>query len=240
MKKRLLTISAILLLGSQVHAQKRFNANLHIAPSAGTFKTGTYDDFSSWGSIALDDPNGFAGTGIGIGLDYRYVIQEKGLSLVFGIDAYRTPVKRVIRKNFTSYDSFEDGTSTIKFSSYFNFAPKLGLQYGGMVSETIELYGQAHILYDILKISRSDYQYGEGQNAGSKVYTYNSSGAFGIGFTVGMAFNDHSTVSLGYKNLGKHLINRTFYGTSGSSEESYEAEDQKNISMINLSVGLLF
>lgn len=242
MKKKSLVISAMLLLGTSCYAQKRFNVNAHLAPSAGAFKTGSYDDFSTWGSVTLGDPNGFAGTGIGLGLDYRHAIQDKGLSLVFGIDAYRTPVKRIIRKSFKSDESFETGESTIKFSSYYNIAPKLGLQYGLMVNENIELYTQVTIAYDILKISGSEYRYNiiEGWTPTTKTYDFNLSGAFGFGFRVGMAFNDSYTVSLAYKNLGKHLIQRTFYGSSVSGEESYDGEDQKNISMLNLSVGLLF
>ena len=198
---------------------------------------GLYDDFSVWGSVTLDDPSGFAGLGAGIGLDYISPIKDKGFHFLLGMDAYRNPVKRITRQKFIS-DLDDD--ETIKFSSYYNFAPKVGFHYQTEVTDNMQLFGQAFALYDVLKITDSDFQYNLDFFARQRKFDFNLSGAFGFGFRIGTKINDKYSISLGYQNLGKHLISRTFTKVDYTDIEIQTGEDQKNISVLNLSVGFIF
>ncbi len=238
MKTKTVVLGLILMAGTTVSAQSKVECNFHIAPPMWDFKQGTYDDFSSKGSVSVGDPKGFAGTGLGLGFEYHKPLGTKGLNLKIGIDAYYHRVKRIVRQSFIADISVFGGES-IRFSQYYNIPISMGIHFQRDVKEDIALYGQFSGLYNLLKISKSVYMENTGSNLKTWENSYGLSQSFGYGYSVGMIVDDKYVLGIGYTNLGSHLINRTYSYKGATDSKTYVTQNQKNIPILNLNVGII-
>ena len=239
MKTKTVVLALILMAGTSVKAQSHVECNLHIAPPMWDFKQGTYDDFNSKGSLSSGDPKGFAGTGIGLGLEYHKPIGEKGLQLKVGIDAYRHGVKKILRQSFIA-DISTFGDKSIRFSHYYNIPISIGFRFQRNVKEDIAFYAQFSGLYNLLKISKSVYTASFGSTSESRENSYVLSQSFGYSYRIGVVVNEKYSLGIGYKNLGAHLIDRRYSYKSQTESKSYIAQNQKNISILNINFGIIF
>ena len=246
MKKTSCLLTMLLLLGAHGYSQGKFSLHLDIAPTLSDFKQGTLNDLGSNASISFGDPKGFAGTGIGIGIEYLHPIKDKGIHLFLGLDAYRNGMRSIIKRSFNAQLGEKE---TIRFSNYYNIPITLGLHYEKSVTENLALYGQLGVLYDFLKITRLEHSHESGVVLKTTDQRYELSQAFGFAFEAGMVFNQKYSVSIGYKKLGSHIINNTrdqkYYYEGEIQEENsfhgfYTGNDQKNIMILNLSLGVRF
>ena len=250
MKKKVVSVVALLILATSSYAQSSFSMHFDVAPAMGAFKLGEYEDnFEVGGSLSKDDPNGFAGTGIGIGLEGHIPIGDKGVNIILGLDCYRHSIKSSIRN---SYLADLDANKTINFSEYYNLPVSAGIHYEYQIGEKVSMFGQFTGAFNFLKISKSklDITSNGGSFApGEKVITrtYGISPHFGYGFKVGFLLSQRYILGIGFKNFGAHSINAEHTESfdsavpeSSSYSNTNNYVDVKSVLMLTISLGIQF
>lgn len=241
MKTTLLIACLLGLLSFNGYAQGDFSAHVHIAPPSTIFGGGDLDGF--YGVIDYDDPYGYAGLGIGLGLEYRYPLGDKGLSGLVSCDIFRNGIKRTYKEEYkkeleddAEYFSFD---YKIKFSAYYNIPILVGINYDFTVLD-LPLFVQGGPLLDILKVSnmRRTYTYSNNEPY-VDLDTYAPSVAFGYGVRVGMTLAEKYILGIGYKSLGTHSFSNTSYDSWGEDYQSSSTDTEvKKVGLINFSFGI--
>lgn len=246
MKKTLILCVLLSIFGEYALSQGIFSTKLEFTSSTSDFKAGTLGSFGASGSLSPGDPKGYAGAGIGIGLEYLKPIKVKGLYIQFGLNFYRNSIRSIIRRTFKA--NLDDG-ETVVFSAYYNIPVAVGAHYETAVTEDISMYAQLSGIYDFLKISKHSHTDDWGAEVWNREQRFRMSGALGFGVELGVILKEKYTIGLGYTKLGSHLISSTiddelYYEgelQSGSwYTDTYTEVDQKNIMLLKLSLGLRF
>lgn len=244
MKKKVVSVFALLILATSSYAQSSFSMHFDVAPAMGAFKLGEYDDFGGEGSLSTNDPNGFAGTGAGLGFEVQIPIGDKGLNAILGVDCYRHAVKSSIRK---LEDSDLQEYQSVNYSEYYNIPILAGLHYEYDVSENFAVFGQVTGGLNLLKVSKSEFVTTQSYADESIIRKYDLARSFGFGIKVGFLFNQRFILGVGFKSLGAHTIDvtRTKEFNPKVPELNAYTEtatyiDVKNVSMLNLSFGIRF
>lgn len=226
MKKKALILSLLLLTVVNVQAQNRFMIKAHIAPPLSNFKTGFLETFN--GSIDYVELMGSAGVGLGIGIHYDKELPNN-FHLVVGLDALRNPIAKVYRQ---SYTSSLDSDAIVKYSSYYNIPLSLGLRYEREVKENLALFVGAGINANLLKVSNHEI------SSGSFHFEehYKPALNFGLSIEGGVVLNDRYQFSLGYKGLGKYVLQQTNIYTDNYTQTSLVI---KNISLLHITFGII-
>ncbi len=235
MKTTIITMIIFWSFSLKAQIQKQFSAHAHIAPSTGAFAGGVGGDF--YGSIDYADPYGFAGTGLGIGIEYHHPFGTKGLHGLIISDFIRTPIKRAFRQQHKiTLDSYE----SIRFSSYYNIPITIGLHFEKEVKEDLAWYIQGGGILDVLKISSSKET--DTFSSATAIYQerFGLSTSFGFGLASGIVIKDTYIVGLGYKSLGIHNIGKTNIYTYDGDVNTSTVSVQKKLGMLNLTVGIQF
>lgn len=234
MKKNIVLACLLGMLSFKGYTQGSFSSHLHIAPPSTIFGGGIGANF--YGDIDYADPFGFAGVGIGVGLEYHHPFGKKNLSLLVSADIIRNPIKRAFRQQYKlSFESNE----TFKFSTYYNAPIMVGLHYDFEIKD-FPLFIQGGPILDLLKVtdSKRTYVYSSG-NSSTDVEKHALSFSIGYGIGVGVILNDKYILGLGYKRLGIHTIkNTSIYTFSDGDVNSYIGSTIKKIGVINITAGI--
>lgn len=225
------------MLSFNGQAQGNFSAHVHIAPPSTIFGGGDIDGFN--GVIDYGDPFGYAGLGLGIGLEYHHPFGENGISGLVSIDLFRNGIKRSFKQQYKlELQEFSDNYKT-KFSAYYNVPILLGVHYDFAIKE-IPLFIQGGPLLDILKVSdtKQTYTYSSG-GADVDLDKYAPSVSFGYGVGAGICINDKYILGIGYKALGVHSFRNTSYNDWGEDSVSSNIDTEvKKIGLINFTFGI--
>lgn len=247
MKRKLVTVATLLMLATTSSAQSKFSMHFDLAPASGEFKVGEFDDFSSTGSVSVDELNGFAGIGFGIGFEAHVPIGTKGINALFGIDGYRHTIKSGLRTLTTSN---LDENERINYSEYYNIPLSAGLHYEYSLGEQASIFGQVTGILNFFKISKGEYiELEKTSMPWEETITtrYDMARSIGLGFKAGAVFKQKYILSIGLKKLGSHTIgvSRTedFKPTVpelSAYTETSNYTDVKSVSMLNISFGIQF
>ena len=236
MKTNILFACLFGVLSFKGYSQGNFSAHLQIAAPSLVFGAGAGVDFQ--GDIAFGDPLGFAGVGIGVGLEYHHPVGNKNLSILASIDVIRNPIKRAFRQQ---YKLSLDQNETVKFSKYYNAPIMLGVHYDFEI-KNFPLFIQGGPVLDLLKVSGAERtSVSSSGNSSIDQEKYGLSFSIGYGIGTGIVFKDKYIIGFGYKRLGVHTVkNTSIYTSSNGDVNSYIGSTVKKIGVFNITAGIQF
>lgn len=236
--KTTLSIACLLcMLSFNGYTQGNFRAHLHIAAPSTIFGGGDLDGF--YGVIDYDDPFGYAGLGLGIGLEYQHPFGDKGLSGLVSLDLFRNGIQRTYKEQYKKDIQEFPGTHKTKFSAYYNIPILVGVNYD-LTIKNLPFFIQGGPLLDFMKVSKTKKTttYSSGDESVG-LNTYAPSISFGFGIRAGVTLNDKYILGLGYTSLGVHSFSSTYYNNWGEENvPSFTNTEVKKIGLIKFSFGI--
>lgn len=205
MKTKHLLFSVLVLTSTNISAQNRFQFNVHVAPAVGDFGAGkAVGGYNYNGSINAGVPNSFAGTGLGVGVEYHLPIGAKGFHIFGALDAYWNRIKGSVRKE---HELDNGDYLSIDHPDFFNLPLQLGPHYEYAFNDNIGMFVQLGLAGDLLLISKAGWTEPI-NNIYSWTYERHFSPSFSLGFTTsaGVVIKKKYVVGIGYKSLGNHVF----------------------------------
>ena len=189
-----LSILLLLFATSETFSQNNFGIHIGIANPVSDF--------------ASEDPNNdmAAGAAIGfnIGLKYTYQLSDNGLGLFAGLDFTYNSLTRDTKNDIEeAFESIGLLGADYTFYKYFNIPISAGLNYTYEANEKVNLFGNAGITFNLLKLSDFVVE-GSGLKITSK---YDLANAFGFKVGGGIIINKNVSIAIDYLGLGRHNIN---------------------------------
>ena len=220
-RSRLTYLSLALLFVTASSSFSQSSLSISIGPS---FPTGNFAIADPW-----DPDAGFAGTGMGMGIQYLYRFTGSAAGIFAGADALINMTGSEAR---SKWEDFYPG-SELKLPMAINIPVSAGLDYILKSDEKFSLYGRAGLVasffkYTSLVVNETGYE--------DYMEEYDFSAALGFVVGAGIAGNKLK-IGVDYMGLGEHNITGVWKegSTSGNLEEG-----KKKIGLISLSFGYIF
>lgn len=204
------------VFNSKMVAQGTFK--FHVGPSFATSDFGD-DDVS-------DDDAGGAGIGINAGLDYLYPLTETGLSLFGGLDVSFNGLKGEYKEDIED----QVGNVDVTFFNYINVPISGGLYYEFKPGGNIDLFGNAGLAYNFLKVTNFKLEDGNSEVE----FNYGLTNNLGFRLGAGLILNEKTTFAVQVYNLGEHDLDIEREAT-GQQEQNIDGE--QNVSFVTLTIG---
>lgn len=183
--------------------------------------------------FADDDPQdetaGLAGIGMGVGVQYVYPLNEKGLGLIAGADFIVNLTSRDARSKWEDINP----DAVYKFPKALNIPVSAGIIYIFDPDQKISLYGKAALAASFLKytgftVEESDY----------KDYSESYDISTALGFVVGFGITGNRiNIGFNYMKLGDHKFGGTW--DEGTNDGNLD-KITKNIDLITITAGWNF
>ena len=229
MKKKYIFVAVMLLFGTVSSFAQEANEKGSFSMHAGLSLP--MDDF---GDDDIDDEDsGLAGTGINIGIEYVYKLNENSLGLFVGLDLFRNGI------NGDSKDDLEDELENligsqvdIEFPVYYNIPISAGLVYNYKVDEKIALFAKGGLVFNSLITTDMSLKL-----SGEEIVVENDlATSFGFKFGTGVTFSENWSIEIDYLGLGEHDID----SESKCCGETENSSSDLKVGIVSVTLGYKF
>lgn len=229
MKKYLLIFAILFASGVlTLNAQTKSELQIGLAMPQGDFADDDEDD-------AIYDGSGVAGTGFYLGYKLLSPLKTDGLYWTFNAGIMYNDLQSDFKDDI---DDEMDDADDYSLPKYLNVPILVGLQYEKSISDGVNLYGEAGLGLNILKLtnlsySEDGYEYSE---------TFKPSVKLGYKIGAGIVLQDKYTISLNYLGLGSHKVKyeceEDDYGDREHDDDKFEKA--LSVSSLNITFGIRF
>jgi hypothetical protein len=205
-------------------------------------------DFADDKKDAIYHGDGAAGTGFYLGYKLLSPLSTDGLYWTFNAGIMYNDLQSDYKDD---WEDEMDDADDYSLPKYFNVPILAGLQYEKTISDGLNLFGEAGVGLNILKITNLSYEidYYEYYYEYYKEYlrTFKPSVKLGFKIGAGIVLQEKYTISLNYLGLGSHKVKyetETEYYRESESV-SVRSDDDKfdkalSVSSLNITFGIRF
>lgn len=216
-----------------LNAQTKSELQIGLAVPQGNFAD---DDWYE----AIYDGDGVAGTGFYLGYKLLSPLSTDGLYWTFNAGIMYND----LQSDFKDYLVEEEVYYADDYSlpKYFNVPILAGLQYEKTISDGLNLFGEAGVGLNILKITNLSSE----EDNYEELTTFKPSVGLGFKIGAGIVLQEKYTISLNYLGLGSHKVKYEYeseYESEYYSEsESYDDKFERalSVSSLNITFGIRF
>lgn len=225
-----LSLISLPMIGQSEQANSNYRFSLRFGPS---FPLGDFAD-----DDPEDEDSGFAGTGISLGGEFLYPVNEKNLSLYGGLDVIYNGLQ-IDRKDFLE-DQAGDNKDINSFSNYLNVPVSGGLHYQHNANERVSLFTKVGLVASFLKVFDSE----EEQNNIKVTQEYELSNSFGFNLAGGLILNKKTILSISYFGLGEYDVDGLELGSFSDRENQEPSRKRidldRRVRMVTFTIGVQF
>lgn len=212
-----------------LNAQTKSELQIGLAVPQGNFADDDYYE-------AISGGDGVAGTGFYLGYKLLSPLSTDGLYWTFNAGIMYND----LQSDFKDYLEDEEMYYADDYSlpKYFNVPILAGLQYEKTISDGLNLFGEAGVGLNILKITNLS---GEEDNY-EELTTFKPSVGLGFKIGAGIVLQEKYTISLNYLGLGSHKVKYEYESEYYSESESYDDKFERalSVSSLNITFGIRF
>jgi hypothetical protein len=206
-------------------------------------------DFADDKKDAIYHGDGVAGTGFYLGYKLLSPLSTDGLYWTFNAGIMYNDLQSDYKDDWED-EMDDDDADDYSLPKYFNVPILAGLQYEKTISDGLNLFGEAGVGLNILKITNLSYEtnyyeyYYEYYN--EYLRTFKPSVKLGFKIGAGIVLQEKYTISLNYLGLGSHKVKyeteTEYYRESESVSESDDDKFDKalSVSSLNITFGIRF
>jgi Outer membrane protein beta-barrel domain len=228
MKKFLFFAILISISVFSLNAQTKSEFQVGLALPQGDFADDDEED-------AIFDGSGVAGTGFYLGYKLLSPLKSEGLYWTFNIGIMYNDLQSDFKDDF---DDIFDNADDYSLPKYLNVPILAGLQYEKAVSDGLNLFGEAGLGPNILKVTNFSLE----EDDYEELTTFKPSVALGFKIGGGIVLQEKYTISLNYLGLGSHKVKYEsefeFGGISESDDDKFEKD--LPVSSLNIIFGVRF
>ena len=211
-----------------LNAQTKSELQIGLAVPQGDFADDDEDD-------AIFDGDGVAGTGFYLGYKLLSPLSTDGLYWTFNAGIMYNDLQSDFKDDL---EDAVDDADDYSLPKYLNIPILAGLQYEKTISDGLNLFGEAGVGLNILKITNRSYE----EDVYEELMTFKPS--VGLGFKIGggIVLQEKYTISLNYLGLGSHKVKYEYeYVYDGESESDDDKFDKAlSVSSLNITFGIRF
>ena len=211
-----------------LNAQTKSELQIGLAMPQGDFADDDEDDAISGGS-------GVAGTGFYLGYKLLSPLSTDGLYWTFNAGIMYNDLQSDFKDDLE--DEMDDADD-YSLPKYFNVPILAGLQYEKTISDGLNLFGEAGVGLNILKITNQSYE----EDDYEELTTFKPSVGLGFKIGAGIVLQEKYTISLNYLGLGSHKVKYEseyeYYGVSESDDVKFDKA--LSVSSLNITFGIRF
>lgn len=187
-------IFLLLFATSETFAQNSFGIHIGVANPLSDFASEDFDNEMAAG----------AAIGINIGLKYTSQLSENGIGLFVGLDFVHNGLTKDVKNDIEEvFESIGLLGADYTYFKFYNIPISAGLNYTYEANEKVDLFGNAGLAINFLKISDFVVE-GGGLKITSK---YDLATAIGFKVGGGIVINKNVSIAIDYLGLGRHDIN---------------------------------
>lgn len=210
-------------------------------------------DFADDKKDAIYHGDGVAGTGFYLGYKLLSPLSTDGLYWTFNAGIMYNDLQSDYKDDWEDEMDYADDYSLPK---YFNVPILAGLQYEKTISDGLNLFGEAGVGLNILKITNQSYEEDDyAYEVGYYVYevgyyeeltTFKPSVKLGFKIGAGIVLQEKYTISLNYLGLGSHKVKYEYekefeyHGGSVSESDDDKFDKALSVSSLNITFGIRF
>jgi opacity protein-like surface antigen len=211
-------------------AQTKSELQIGLAVPQGDFA----DDNENY---AIYRGDGVAGTGFYLGYKLLSPLSTDGLYWTFNAGIMYNDLQSDFKDD---WEDEMDDADDYSLPKYLNVPVLAGLQYEKTISDGLNLFGEAGVGLNILKITNESYE----EDDYEYLRTFKPSVKLGFKIGAGIVLQEKYTISLNYLGLGSHKVKYEYeyeYEYYGESE-SYDGKFKKalSVSSLNITFGIRF
>lgn len=208
-----------------LNAQTKSELQIGLAMPLSDFADDDEDD-------AIFDGSGVASTGLYIAYKLLTPLTTDGLYWTFNAGI----VYNDLQSDFK--DALEDEMDDFNLPKYLNVPILVGLQYEKPISDGLNLYGEAGVGLNILKLTNLSYE----EDDYELLMTFNPSVKLGYKIGAGIVLQEKYTISLNYLGLGSHKVKYEYEFEYDGDSESDDDKFEKalSVSSLNITFGIRF
>lgn len=211
-----------------LNAQTKSELQIGLAVPQGDFADDDEDD-------AIFDGSGVAGTGFYLGYKLLSPLSTDGLYWTFNAGIMYNDLQSDFKDDL---EDVMDDADDYSLPKYFNVPILAGLQYEKTISDGLNLFGEAGVGLNILKITNLSYE----EDNYEKLTTFKPSVGLGFKIGAGIVLQEKYTISLNYLGLGSHKVKYEseyeYYGESESDDDKFDKA--LSVSSLNITFGIRF
>ena len=211
-----------------LNAQTKSELQIGLAVPQGDFADDDEDD-------AINDGSGVAGTGFYLGYKLLSPLSTDGLYWTFNAGIMYNDLQSDFKDDL---EDVWDDADDYSIPKYFNVPILAGLQYEKTISDGLNLFGEAGVGLNILKITNLSYEKGDYE----ELRTFKPSVGLGFKIGAGIVLQEKYTISLNYLGLGSHKVKYEYeleyYGQSESDDDKFDKA--LSVSSLNITFGIRF
>jgi len=184
---------------------------------------------------AISGGSGVAGTGFYLGYKLLSPLSTDGLYWTFNAGIMYNDLQSDFKDDLE--DEMDDADD-YSLPKYFNVPILAGLQYEKTISDGLNLFGEAGVGLNILKITIQSYE----EDDYEELTTFKPSVGLGFKIGAGIVLQEKYTISLNYLGLGSHKVKYEseyeYYGVSESDDDKFDKA--LSVSSLNITFGIRF
>lgn len=186
--------------------------------------------------------SGVAGTGFYLGYKLLSPLSTDGLYWTFNAGIMYNDLQSDYKDDWEDEMDDVDDVDDFSLPKYLNVPVLAGLQYEKTISDGLNLFGEAGVGLNILKITKS-YKEGDYEELWT---TFKPSVELGFKIGAGIVLQEKYTISLNYLGLGSHKVKYEdeyeyeYYGESVSVSEDDKFDKALSVSSLNITFGIRF
>ena len=211
-----------------LNAQTKSELQIGLAVPQGDFA----DDNEKY---AIYRGDGVAGTGFYLGYKLLSPLSTDGLYWTFNAGIMYNDLQSDFKDD---WEDEMDDADDYSLPKYLNVPVLAGLQYEKTISDGLNLFGEAGVGLNILKITNESYEY----DYSEYLRTFKPSVKLGFKIGAGIVLQEKYTISLNYLGLGSHKVKYEYeyeiYGESESDDDKFDKA--LSVSSLNITFGIRF
>ena len=192
-------------------------------------------DFADDKKDAIYHGDGVAGRGFYLGYKLLSPLSTDGLYWTFNAGIMYNDLQSDYKDD--REDEMDDADD-YSLPKYFNVPILAGLQYEKTISDGLNLFGEAGLGLNILKITNESYE----KDDYEKLTTFKPSVGLGFKIGAGIVLQEKYTISLNYLGLDSHKVKYEdeyeYYGESVSYDDKFDKA--LSVSSLNITFGIRF
>jgi opacity protein-like surface antigen len=214
-----------------LNAQTKSELQIGLAVPQGDFADDDEDD-------AIFGGSGVAGTGFYLGYKLLSPLSTDGLYWTFNAGIMYNDLQSDFKDDLE--DEMDDADD-YSLPKYFNVPILAGLQYEKTISDGLNLFGEAGVGLNILKITNLSYEEDDYEELTT---TFKPSVGLGFKIGAGIVLQEKYTISLNYLGLGSHKVKyeyeyeSEYFGESVSDDDKFDKA--LSVSSLNITFGIRF
>ena len=212
-----------------LNAQTKSELQIGLAMPQGDFADDDEEDAIYCGS-------GVAATGFYLGYKLLSPLKTDGLYWIFNAGIMYNDLQSDFKDDLVLIINYAEDYILPK---YLNVPILVGLQYEKSLSDGLNLYGEAGVGLNILKLTNSTFS-GDNYKVSK---TFKPSASLGYKIGAGIVLQDKYTISLNYLGLGSHKVKYEYeveYDDGHSRSDDDKFEKALSVSSLNITFGIRF